>query len=74
MYMMLVGSSPFRGKKYDNIINENKKGIVNLDNIQNLDLTIECRCILKKMLDPNPEKRISSSEVLESNWLQLFSG
>ena len=72
LYMLLTGKSPFKGKKFEALIEENKKAKINYDGLQFLDISPESKSMLKKMLDPNPSLRISSSEVLDSNWISTL--
>ena len=69
LYMILLGSSPFKGKKYELLLDENKKANINYEKLTKVDLSAECKNILKRMLDPIPDTRISSIELLDSAWL-----
>ena len=43
MYMILVGRSPFRGKKMDNVMAENRRGVINMEKFDIFDFTQESK-------------------------------
>lgn len=67
-YMILTGAIPFNGTSYKQIVLKNMKGIVNFDfSKYNVKVSDETMDLLKKMLERDPEKRISSAEALGHN-------
>lgn len=56
----------FVGKDYDSIM----KSIKNFKNFEFPPLSDDAIEMLKKIMDPNPKKRLTASEVLQCNWLK----
>lgn len=51
------------------IVDLNRKCVINWDNASWLDVSPDCKHLLKKMLEPRPNDRITCQEILESNWI-----
>ena len=49
--MLLCGSSPFKGKNYQTILEENRKANINYEKLNSIEISYDCRQNLKKMLD-----------------------
>lgn len=73
LYQMLIGKYPFRGETDDEILSNIKEG--NFD--QDLTLLEEISCnakdLIYKLLQQNPDERISSGEALKHKWFNEFS-
>ena len=69
MFKLLTGYHPFEGDDKNEIVfdimNDNLE-----DEIMNLKVSKECKDLLKKLLNKNPDKRIKVEEILELNYFK----
>lgn len=71
LYCMLTGQSPFKGKTYKEVLENNKQCNINFESSSVWQRTGQpCKDILKKMLEKFPESRASAIDVLKSPWIQ----
>eukprot|EP00825_Cyclidium_porcatum_P034018 TRINITY_DN358_c0_g1_i5.p1 TRINITY_DN358_c0_g1~~TRINITY_DN358_c0_g1_i5.p1 ORF type:complete len:290 (-),score=47.62 TRINITY_DN358_c0_g1_i5:185-1054(-) len=63
-HILLMGKSPFNGKTYNEVLAQNRAGNVKLDGPEYLRITTDTHDLLKKMLEKDPKKRISSQQAL----------
>ena len=73
MYMLLCGNMPFEGKSLEQIKNSIKKGKINFNNKDLKSKSKEARDLLKKLLEPDPKKRINAIHALEHKWFKKAS-
>ena len=64
MYTMLVGEPPFGGKNDLEIVRNVKIGMIDLQHPTLLQLSLDGRDLLKRMLQYDSEKRISAEQAL----------
>jgi len=65
----------FGGEHLDQIIMKNEKCIINWDFDKiNIHLTSECKDLLQRMLEKDPEKRISMKEIYNHPWIVKYNG
>lgn len=65
----LLGKSPFTGKTYQEILYQNKQSNFNFNKPEYRALNAEALNLLKQMLEKDPEKRITSKEILNHPYL-----
>eukprot|EP00127_Corallochytrium_limacisporum_P000606 Clim_evm5s22 gene=Clim_evmTU5s22 len=69
-YMMVVGRAPFMSKSipllYDKIIEEEVTWP------EDIDVTPECKRLIERMLEKDPEKRITAQEIRSDPWITAF--
>ena len=70
LYLLLVGQAPFEGDNDDIICQRIISDKIDFTNSKIKSLSSEAVDFMKKLLEKNPEKRISSSEALEHIWLK----
>lgn len=68
MYTMLVGEPLFPGKNDVEIVRNVKLGIYDLNIPPLMSLTADARDLLKRMLQMDPDKRISAEQALCHKW------
>ena len=73
-YIMLSGKPPFPGKDDKEILRKVEIGMYQLDGSPWNDLSSEAIDLLRRLLNYNPNTRISAAEALEHPWFQKFSG
>ena len=64
-----MGKAPFKAPNMPQIIDLNRKCVINWDNPAWADVSPECKHLLKRMLEPKPIDRINCQEILESPWI-----
>lgn len=64
----VTGKAPFSGKELDDIIDSNKAAVVDFSHPKLKNAGEKGMELLKRMLDKNPETRISAQEALESHF------
>jgi calcium-dependent protein kinase len=60
MYILLSGKPPFEGKDDKEILKKVKKGEIYVNTIEWRKRSKECIDLIKKMMNKDPEKRISA--------------
>ena len=70
MYILLTGIPPFNGDDYNSILEAvlNGKYDTNLEGYE--DLTPDAKDLISKLLEYNPEERISAKDALNHLWFQ----
>ena len=63
-YILVVGRSPFNGKSFQEILNQNKNCQIDF-NHEKLKKYPQIQDLLKRMLEVNPDKRINAGEALQ---------
>lgn len=69
---MISGTAPFKAPNVQSIIELNKKCSISFDKPAWQDISLECKQVIKKMLEARPSERYSSVEILESVWMASF--
>lgn len=65
LYTLMSGKFPFKGESNKDLFNKIKRAQYSLPE----GISIEAKALLLKLLQIDPEKRISSDQTLEDNWL-----
>jgi serine/threonine protein kinase len=66
-YIMMIGRSPFKGKTFHQILEQNKLCHIDL-NLQKINDHSELKDLLSQMLIADPKKRITAKEALNHNF------
>ena len=74
LYMLIVGKAPFDGQNDEEIIENIEKGEFNSKHKKLLNSSIEVQDLVKKLLEVNVNKRLSSSDALKHPWFKKFNG
>ena len=72
-YLLLLGQAPFDGDDDDIICQKIIQEEIDYENSKIKALSPEAVEFLKKLLEKDPEKRISSSQALEHAWIKKFA-
>jgi len=72
-YLLLLGQAPFDGDDDDIICQKIIQEEIDYENSKIKALSPEAVDFLKKLLEKDPEKRISSSQALEHAWIKKFA-
>jgi calcium-dependent protein kinase len=73
LHLLLLGQVPFDGEDDDVICQKIVSEEINFDNSKFKKLSKESVDFLKKLLEKNPDKRISSAQALEHVWIKKFA-
>ena len=73
LYMLIVGKAPFDGQNDEEIIENIEKGEYNSKHKKLLNSSFEVQDLLKKLLEINVNKRLSSSDALKHYWFKKFN-
>ena len=73
LYLLLVGQAPFDGDDDDIICQKIIQEEIDYENSKIKSLSPEAVDFLKKLLQKDPDKRISSSQALEHAWIKKFA-
>ena len=73
LYMLIVGKAPFDGQNDEEIIENIEKGEFNSKHKKLLNSSFEVQDLLKKLLEINVNKRLSSSDALKHSWFKKFN-
>ncbi|GMH60120.1 hypothetical protein TL16_g02979, partial [Triparma laevis f. inornata] len=68
MYTVLCGYEPFYGESEKELVESNKRARVLFPEEDWGRVSEEAKRLIKRMLDSNPDTRISADEALRSNW------
>ena len=71
LYEMLMNHSPFCAKSARNIMNNIKEHELIFD--KNKVISEECKDLIKKLLEYNPEKRLKIKDILEHSFIKKYS-
>ena len=74
LYMLIVGRAPFDGQNDEEILENIEKGEFNSHHKKLLNSSIEVQDLVKKLLEVNVKKRLSSSDALKHSWFKKFNG
>jgi calcium-dependent protein kinase len=73
MYILLTGRPPFNGKTDDEIFRNIKIGTFNIEGDNLPILTDDAKDLIKKLLEKNPERRITAANALEHRWIKRMN-
>ena len=73
LYLLLVGQAPFDGEDDNVICQKIVSEEVNYNIKRIKELSSESVDLMKKLLEKNPDKRISSKEALEHIWIKKYA-
>ncbi|OMJ83836.1 hypothetical protein SteCoe_15135 [Stentor coeruleus] len=73
MYIMLCGKAPFNGNSYEEIFNNIKNSNLRFKGSVWSGVSKSAKNLLKRILNKNPEKRMSIGELLYDPWLTTRS-
>lgn len=65
LYILLLGEHPFHGNTYKEIVTKNMKGDIYYDHAKLKEFSPHTIDLLKRLLEKDPVKRISSEDALE---------
>ena len=72
LYLLLSGRPPFAGEEDDEVIESVKNGKIDYSSPPFNKLTKNCLDLLKKLLNKDPEQRISAQEALNHKWFDAY--
>ena len=72
MYILLSGEPPFYGETEEEIFKEIKKCKYNFNLPQFKEVSYNCKNLIRKLLEPNKNKRIKASEALKHPFFTEF--
>ena len=73
LFILLVGYPPFDGKNTNEIFDNIKEGKLNLDTSDWDKISNEGKDLVKKLLEKNPNNRISPFDALKHPWIIKYS-
>lgn len=72
LHTLLIGYPPFLGKDNKEILAKVESANINYDGPKWQNISSEAKNLIKKMLERDPEKRISAEEALRTDWLNVW--
>ena len=72
MFIMISSKVPFPGKTSKQILKNVLTKEVSFDNQAFIEVSLEAKDLIKRMLDRNVETRISASGIFEHPWMKFF--
>ena len=72
-YILLTGKSPVRGKTEKVVRGQVKKNGLDEYLFREVSASVEAVDLLRGMLEPDPERRITAAEALRHKWFQVYS-
>lgn len=73
MYILLTGRPPFNGRTDDEIFKNIKIGTYNIEGDNLPILTDDAKDLIKKLLEKNPERRVTAANALEHRWIKRMN-
>ena len=73
LYLLLIGQAPFDGEDDNIICQKIISEEINYDSNRIKNLSKESIDFMKKLLEKNPDKRISSAQALEHSWIKKYA-
>lgn len=70
---MLSGYPPFNGNDENEIMKAVEKGQYNFDSFEWENVTYEAKNFIKKLLEPNFDRRYSAEQALNDPWIKYGS-
>lgn len=72
LYILLCGYPPFNGTNTQEILESVKRAKFSLEGTDWKNITSEAKNLIKKMLEYNPEKRITIEEAINSDFIKKY--
>lgn len=72
LYVLLCGSPPFDGPDDKSIEKKIQEGKFSFDNVTWNSISFEAKNLISKMLEFNPDKRISAEEATKDIWIKKY--
>jgi serine/threonine protein kinase len=72
LYVMLCGYEPFYGETDAELVQANREASVDFPADEWKHISSGARDLVQKMMEANPEKRLTSKEALRHSWFQLI--
>jgi calcium-dependent protein kinase len=73
LYILLCGYPPFNGINDEEIIKKVKRGKFSTDEEEWADISTDAIDLVSKLLDYNPDSRLSAKEALQHKWILEYS-
>ena len=73
LYLLLLGQAPFDGDDDETICQKIISEEIDYENSKMKSLSKEAVDFMKKLLEKNPDKRISSAQALENPWIKKYA-
>jgi serine/threonine protein kinase len=73
LYVMLSGYEPFYGEDEKELMEANKNAVVEYPASDWAKVSSEAMDLLRKMLDPDPNERISAKAALQHEWIRKYA-
>ena len=73
LYILLSGRAPFRGTSDEEVLYKVSRGQYAMDAPVWDNVSDQAKDLIKALLQTNPEKRLSASQALESNWIKMHT-
>ena len=73
LYILLCGYPPFNGINDEEIIKKVKRGKFSTDEEEWADISADAIDLVRKLLDYNPDNRLSAKEALQHKWILEYS-
>ena len=70
MYILLCGEPPFKGETEEEIFANIKRGKLSFDKPEFNKVSENCKKLIKRLLEPNPKKRIKASDALHHDFFK----
>lgn len=76
LHVLLCGSPPFQGRNDEQIFEQILFGYItfNTPEWKNISVSNEAKIFIKKLLQMNPENRVTASQALNDPWIKIFTG
>ena len=72
LYCMVSGQSPFKGKTYKEVLENNKKCVIEYNTPAWQNVSNECIELIKNMVNIHPSQRHTAKDVLKSPFIQKY--
>ena len=73
LYMLVVGSPPFRGESDKLIMSKVKKGVYDTNELRWKNASEEVKDLIEKLLIYDPRKRLTAKEALKHEWFKKMN-
>eukprot|EP00347_Sterkiella_histriomuscorum_P018781 403344202 len=73
LYILLSGNPPFNGKNDQAIFDSIALGYVSFQGVEWKNISNQAKIFIKKMLQVNPDDRISAQQALNDPWIKIYT-